>query len=147
LAGARANKHRPVARQTRVSDLAVARREQRAWFLRRDARLMQRDDCWDFARLLYALAALEHDPALGSKPDHPFRAVNIDACFGARLPLRDSARELAARRAGDCGRSGATMTVLARLDAYALQRGMPRLTPRQDRRVQHKARRCGEWAA
>lgn len=79
------------------------------------------------------------------KPDHPFRAVNIDACFGPRLPLRDTAKAAAARRAGDCGRFAAPTTSLARQHAYEAQNGIQPMTARQRRRWWHKGRSVGEF--
>lgn len=139
--GSRRNKHLPITRQTRVSDLAVMTRAARYEHLIDTARCSTPDA----GRLLRAVAGLSYDPAQGSKPSHPFRAVSIDACFGERLPERDSAKAAAARRAGDCGRSAATMTVVARRDAYRRQVGGTWIeTARQTRRILHKGRRSGE---
>lgn len=143
LAGSRLNKHYVLV-GTQASDRLV--QNWRATFgPHADAAAAAGDH--DSARLLRLLASEDHDAAQGSKPDHPFRAVNIDACFGPRLPLRDSAKAAAARRAGDCGRFAAPMTALARAARYERQRGVlwvAALTPAQRRRIGKKARSVGE---
>lgn len=146
-AGSRRNKHQPVARQTCVWDTLTYRR---AYLtdLRADLDITDRPGGFSLPSIL----------GHRSKPSHPFRAVDIDACFGERLPERDSAKAAAARRAGDCGRYAAAMTVLARRVAYLVPggdfergplagRSRRVLTPAQNRRIAHKARRCGEWVA
>lgn len=119
LAGSRANK-RYVIVGTRDSDRSLADSERMYRRLSDDARQLAVSEP-ELGGLALMLAPVYHDIPQGSKPDHPFRAVDIDACFGARLPVGDSAKAAAARRAGDCGRSGATSTVGHRLALYASQ--------------------------
>jgi hypothetical protein len=142
MAGSRLNKHHPVARFVRRSDCAIERRETdyAGWY---EAGLYASES--PERGLFFALAALDHDPAQGSKPNHATRAVSIDACFGGRLPDRDSAKTEAAHRAGDCGRFAAPTTALARREAYRRQDGRYRATPKQFRRLWKKANSIGEY--
>jgi hypothetical protein len=136
LAGSRANKHRPIARRTLPSDRLVARREAKA-----QQYLAAADDHPQSCRcgmpaLLRAVAALEHDPAQGSRPDHAARAVSVDQLWPAM------AGGGPAYHPGTGVSTHATpLTYERRLTVYLHQRGGSQLTPRQRRRALRKAYR------